>query len=77
MFYQGLNLPEAVWNRLKDIGRDEAASGRQPSLEECLAHVHDVVTELTGRRDSLRTGVAEFYAEELQMRINALVDGTI
>lgn len=77
MFYQGLNLPEAVWNRLKEIGRDQAANGRQPSIEECFTHVEAVVAELTGRADGLPPQVFQFYAEEMKLRIDALVDGTL
>lgn len=61
------NLPDEIWNRLKEWARARAASpcaDDTPGSDDYHARVADIVKEVTGRRDGVPADVAAFYARE-------------
>jgi hypothetical protein len=58
------NFPDEVWSRLKAWAKVQAEAYVSPTIDECVACVERIATEITGRNDSLRSDVVSFYATE-------------
>jgi hypothetical protein len=58
------NVPDEIWNRLKQWAKSQAGEQVSPTIDECVSRVLDVAAEVAGRPDSLRRDVVSFYAAE-------------
>jgi hypothetical protein len=68
-----VNLPEAIWTRLKVWAGGQASLDILPSIDDCRKHVEFVALGVTGRKDSLPPEVVTFYASETLAMIEELL----